>query len=229
MINDIENTITLLSNIKKIVDKYGVDSVIMNSIDPHHELIEAGIFQSYESLENIDFIKENIDKKIKQYEYAKEKLMMNNNSNTYSRSHDVIEFEYHKPFSDEKIITNVEKELNFKFDKIYIKFIKQFNGGRPSHKVFDSVKTKGLHFHKFLPFYPKGSDDIISINRHITNPDKHLYPGMEDIVAFGIDTFGNLICFEKNNDNVVWFDHETNQIELVAKGFTEFLNKLRKK
>lgn len=61
-------------------------------------------------------------------------------------------------------------------------------------------------------------DDIWNINEWIKSNLNNL------LIAFTIDNFGNLICFDANNDNIVFWNHE-NDTELVAKNFGEFLGK----
>ncbi len=51
---------------------------------------------------------------------------------------------------------------------------------------------------------------------------------MENYIAFAADPFGNLICFDKSNDTIVFIDHETLRIESASASFTEFIDSLRK-
>ena len=45
-------------------------------------------------------------------------------------------------------------------------------------------------------------------------------------VAFAIDNFGNLICFDADNDKVVFLNHEDLSVEHIANTFAEFLELL---
>ena len=51
---------------------------------------------------------------------------------------------------------------------------------------------------------------------------------MGTMAAFAGDPFGNLICFDKTNDHIVFIDHETLSIEPVADSFSEFIAGLKK-
>ena len=51
---------------------------------------------------------------------------------------------------------------------------------------------------------------------------------MEKYVAFAQDPFGNLICFDKTNDKIVFIDHEDLNIEPVSNSFERFIKSLRK-
>ena len=41
-----------------------------------------------------------------------------------------------------------------------------------------------------------------------------------------VDAFGNLICFDKTNDKIVFIDHETHSAEEAANTFTKFIKNL---
>lgn len=42
-------------------------------------------------------------------------------------------------------------------------------------------------------------------------------------VAFAIDNFGNLVCFEINSNKIVFFNHENGKIEQIADNFINFM------
>lgn len=48
----------------------------------------------------------------------------------------------------------------------------------------------------------------------------------KNIVPFGIDPFGNYICYNTDNGNIMFFDHEEDNLEEVALSLEEFLDKL---
>lgn len=45
-------------------------------------------------------------------------------------------------------------------------------------------------------------------------------------VPFGIDPFGNYICYNTDNGSIMFFDHEEDYLEKIASSLEEFLNKL---
>ena len=51
---------------------------------------------------------------------------------------------------------------------------------------------------------------------------------LDRYIVFATDPFGNKICFDKTNDKIVFIDHETLSIEVVADDFTEFVDSLKK-
>lgn len=47
-----------------------------------------------------------------------------------------------------------------------------------------------------------------------------------NIIPFGIDPFGNYICYNTDNGNIMFFDHEEDNLEVIASTLEEFLDKL---
>ncbi len=47
-----------------------------------------------------------------------------------------------------------------------------------------------------------------------------------NIIPFGIDPFGNYICYNSDNGNIMFFDHEKDTLEKTASTLEEFLSKL---
>jgi len=127
------------------------------------------------------------------------------------------EWRYIKPLKDEKLIREAEIILDFEFNKTFIKFVKKFNGGRPPVSVFDTKSTKERTIKSFLSLNPDDPEDIITLNKNISRINKNL-------IAFAVDSFGNLICFEKNGEKIVFLDYETDAIEIIATNFSEFLD-----
>ena len=48
----------------------------------------------------------------------------------------------------------------------------------------------------------------------------------KNILPFGIDSFGNYICYNTDNGSIVFFDHEEDNLEEAASTLEDFLNKL---
>lgn len=127
------------------------------------------------------------------------------------------EWRYIKPLKDEKLIHEAEIKLNFEFNKTFVEFIKKLNGGRPPVSVFDTKSTKERTIKSFLSLNPGDPEDIVTLNKNISRISKNL-------IAFAVDSFGNLICFEKNTEKIVFLDYETDEIEVIANNFSEFLD-----
>lgn len=48
----------------------------------------------------------------------------------------------------------------------------------------------------------------------------------KDMIPFGIDPFGNYICYNTANNSIMFFDHEEDNLEEIASSLEEFLSKL---
>ncbi len=134
-----------------------------------------------------------------------------------------------KPLLTESIIEEFEKYVDYKFEDSFIECIRSNNGGKPSHKVFNTSKTKERVISCLLSFNREDSTNVWITNdwngfMADWNKDGH----MNGYVAFALDAFGNLICFEKSTGCVVLINHEDQSIEKIASSFEIFIKRLKK-
>lgn len=129
------------------------------------------------------------------------------------------EWRYIKPLTTEGLIPEVEGQLGYKFVDSYIDFVKEHNGGRPPIRIFKTSTHKERTIKSFLSFNSGDAENIIRLNRGVAEISTKL-------VAFAIDDFGNSLCFNKQNDEVVFLDFESEELELVAISFVDFLSML---
>ena len=128
----------------------------------------------------------------------------------------MAEWRYIKHLANENVIKETESQLGVKFCNSFVAFIKKYNGGRPPISVFDTDKTEERTIKSFLSINPADTENMIKSNLFVSKI-------RDDIVPFGIDNFGNYICFSKSNENIVFLDFETGDIEKITDGFDEFL------
>lgn len=68
---------------------------------------------------------------------------------------------------------------------------------------------------------------VLSFNadeKEVDSFENAMSTGFEkNIVPFGIDPFGNYICYNTYNKNIIFFDHEDNSFEVIALTLKEFL------
>lgn len=129
------------------------------------------------------------------------------------------EWRFIKPLAADSLIPDAEEKLGYNFVDSYIDFVKKYNGSRPPISIFSTSTSQERTIKSFLSFNPKDVENIIKLNRGLTENSAKL-------VAFAIDNFGNYICFDKQNDTVVFFDFETGETELIDKTFSDFLLKI---
>lgn len=143
-----------------------------------------------------------------------------------------MEWRFVHNLQSEDLITDYEKTVKYCFPDDFKNCIKIYNGAYPILKVFTSFKGKRKRKRVFNHLFSFNKEDVSKIwsyndwngGFHDWNEDGK----MENYVAFAGDPFGNLICFDKTNDKIVFIDHETLDIESVADSFTELVNSLRK-
>jgi hypothetical protein len=97
------------------------------------------------------------------------------------------------------------------------------NAGYPTPNVFDTKLGTQHIFNNLLPFDESEDENIFKVYRFISEETER-----EDILPFARDSFGNYICFDfsENPSTVVFWQHETNDIDAVCKSFTDLINML---
>ena len=144
-----------------------------------------------------------------------------------------MKWDYVEKLYSEQLISEYEEMVSYKFPGDFVQSVILYNAGYPEYTVFNSFrgkkKTKRV-FNYLFSFNKTDKDCIWEYNdwkgyMRGWNTDGK----MEKYVAFAGDPFGNLICFDKTNDKIVFIDHETLEAEDVSDNFTDFINSLRKK
>lgn len=131
-----------------------------------------------------------------------------------------MEWKYVKPLSSVENISEFETLVNYTFPSDFKQCIEENNGGRPNKRAFDTTVCKERELKSFLSF---NHDDKETVWK-IFDWNKDELSGK--YIAFAIDHFGNLICFNSANDEIIFLNHENTSVELIAENFTEFLNNL---
>lgn len=91
---------------------------------------------------------------------------------------------------------------------------------RPSKRIFDTDKVKERELKSFLSFNKEDRETVWKIFDWNKEELANKY------VPFGIDNFGNLICFDANNDKIVFVNHEDMSVEAIAENFDGFMSGL---
>lgn len=131
-----------------------------------------------------------------------------------------MEWKYVKPLSSVENINEFECLVRYSFPKDFKIYVEEKNGGRPNKKAFDTNIHKGHELKSFLSFNKEDKETVWKI----FNGNKEELS--DRYIPFAIDNFGNLICFNVDNDNIVFINHEDKNVEIAAENFTEFINGL---
>ena len=131
-----------------------------------------------------------------------------------------MEWKYIKKLKSIDLIDDFECMAKYVFCNAFRNCVIVNNGGRPSKRLFDTDKVKERELKSFLSFNKEDRETVWKIfewnKEELTNK----------YVPFGIDNFGNLICFDANNDKIVFVNHEDMSVEAVAENFDCFMSRL---
>lgn len=120
-------------------------------------------------------------------------------------------------------INNIENALCIKLPKDYIECVMSNNAGYPDKFNFDIDEEKGKVFEYLLSISKNDEDNILDVYLKCKNdlPNR--------VIPFARDGFGNYICFKYttiDKSEVVFYNHENQEIYFVSNSFLEFINKL---
>lgn len=131
-----------------------------------------------------------------------------------------MEWKYVKELQSVDLIDDYEGFVKYVFCDSFRKCVIANNGGRPSKRVFDTDKAKERELKSFLSFNRKDRETVWKIYEWSKEELTNKY------IPFGIDNFGNLICFDAKNDKIVFVNHEDMSIETIADSFDNFMSHL---
>ena len=107
----------------------------------------------------------------------------------------------------------------------YIDCVLENNAGYPSLNTFENQTGTQHVFNNLLPLDDSEDENIFNIYLFISEETER-----KDILPFARDSFGNYICFDFSGHpaTVVFWNHETNDIDIVCESFTDLINMLHK-
>lgn len=132
-----------------------------------------------------------------------------------------MEWLFGKKLSDPMMIKAMEEKIGYQYPAEYKALVLENDGGIPTNMIYDTAETKERVFNNLLSF------EKWPLNAVQSGVKKWDIEGLKwDYVPFARDPFGNMICFDRENDHVIFWDHETRRVEEVASSFTEFIDSL---
>lgn len=130
-----------------------------------------------------------------------------------------MDWKYVRPIEDDNALEALQSKLGRCLPEMFVKTVQAYNGGRPQKKLFITDSGKEREIKRLLSVNKDDSENI-------WNAFMWEVPDIQkDYLIFAIDSFGNHICL-KNDNSVVFVDHESSEEENVAKSFEDFLAKL---
>lgn len=131
-----------------------------------------------------------------------------------------MNWKYVKPLKSIKNIDDFECLVKYVFPEEFRKCVIENNGGRPELCCFNTDKVKERALKSFLSFNKNDRETVWKLYEWSKDELADKY------VPFAIDNFGNLICFNVDNDHIVFINHESLSIEFINSTFEEFVNSL---
>lgn len=128
-----------------------------------------------------------------------------------------IEWEFSQPLESDNILDDFEIDYAFRISDNLRDLIKANNGGIPNKGIFDSPR-EGMVFAGLLSFNKDDEETVYMVLNSIVKS------GKISMVPFGTDGFGNLICMRGNE--IVFWNHESDKVEIIADSLFEFLDML---
>ena len=150
-----------------------------------------------------------------------------------------MEWNWVESLQSEDLITEYEAVVGYTFPEDFKEFVKQYNGGNPENTIFYSkhgdVRKKRV-FGDLLSFNKEDICSIWKYNRWFTGYSdwNALSNGeIQNYIMIAGDAFGNMICYDKRTNEIVWIDHEqadfSKAVKPVAKSWTKFVSGLKSK
>lgn len=117
------------------------------------------------------------------------------------------------------LINEVEKMVNYSFPEDYKNYILNLSSLKLERNLFKSSNGVEKVLRCLLSYDEDSKNNIMKFQ----TIDSELNGS---IVPFGLLEFGDLLCFDKENNTVVMYDHELDKINMLANDFTGFLDML---
>ncbi|MCL1623430.1 SMI1/KNR4 family protein [Moraxella sp. Tifton1] len=127
-----------------------------------------------------------------------------------------LSWKYVKPLTNKDSIGNFEQTYGYSLPNDLKFVVEQFNNGRPNLDTFDTTTEKECQFKKLLSFNPEDTENIYDFLDIETN--------IKNLIPIANTPSGNLICLHDNQ--IVYWRHETDDIEFLASSIADFLAKL---
>lgn len=119
------------------------------------------------------------------------------------------------PLHDLFAVTSYQSISNFQFPPGFEDLAICYNGGYPSPNRFITKEGTTYTMKSLLSFNQHDEESIWQINTSKALP-----------VAFAIDDFGNLICFDRASGGIIVWDISSGYVDHVSYTFDEFLMSL---
>lgn len=127
------------------------------------------------------------------------------------------------PVKDESLVDKFEQQVGYHFPADFRQCILAHGGAWVQPDEFDTQENEGYAINRILSAVPNDRSGSIW---ELMELDEETTEVMRGYVPFADTPFGDYLCFDRQNDSVVYIDHETLEVEYVAPSFQAFLDGL---
>ena len=132
----------------------------------------------------------------------------------------IMKWKYVKPLESIKNIDDYESFVRYSFPEDFRNCVIENNGGRPEFRCFNTDLAKERALKSFLSFNKNDRETVWKLFEWSKDDLSDKY------IPFAIDNFGNLICFNAQDDRIVFLNHENSSVENISDSFSLFMNNL---
>lgn len=123
-----------------------------------------------------------------------------------------------KPLMQLDSINKFEQEYEVTLPDNLKEFIIANNGGRPNLDIIKKLDGNEVEVNALLSFNKEDVENIYKVIDYF----KGQFGGK--IVPIATEPSGDYFCINLNNNSIVYWEHETNELSFIANNLDEFLN-----
>lgn len=129
-----------------------------------------------------------------------------------------MDWKYKVDLINKNVFKEIEKTRGIKIPEELKQFIIDNNAASPVVSTFEVGENERV-FEAVLSFNQNESDTYSGYTALELITDNNLFP-------FGIDPFGNYICYNINRNCIDFLEHETDEVLTTQKNLNDFINSL---
>lgn len=129
-----------------------------------------------------------------------------------------MEWKYKIDLVDEKVFSEIEKERKIVISDDLKKLIKEANAATP--EKYNCVIGKSERVVGAILSYNKDENEVDSVFTGLAVIKER------NLVPFAVDPFGNYFCLNVDSSEVVYWEHESQEIVTSGKNIIDFISSL---
>ncbi|NIZ19893.1 SMI1/KNR4 family protein [Entomospira culicis] len=132
-----------------------------------------------------------------------------------------VSWNFVEPITEPSIVTRYLEAQKVILPTEIIQHILAYNGGAPTPSCFDSPYGQEHEVGYLLSYLPDSAQSVYSVRNALIEEHHipHLFPLMDD-------NFGNYICYDTQENRIVYWLHEEHIYATIAENWEEFISNL---